>query len=245
MTAVTSAAFAAAAASALLVSPRPARDRLRWLSPKRSTLRSARGPGSTGVTPGVRRASASVAALATLALVGWPVGLLAGLAVGIGVNQLTGRLEPLTVRRRRAAIQRDLAGALDLLAACLEAGTPMVVAVRAVASGVGGQLGDQFAVVVAALDLGAGGEAWTLLTDPELQPIGRAFARANSSGAPVADIATQLAAEHRATMRVAAEAAAQRAGVAAVAPLGACFLPAFVLIAVVPVVAGLARTVLT
>jgi pilus assembly protein TadC len=196
------------------------------------------------VTPVARRTAALVAGVATATIVGLPGGLLPGLVVGVAVDRLTSRLEPLAVRRRRAAIQRDLAVALDLLGACLVAGTPTVDAVRAVAAGVGGDLGAQFAVVLAAMELGAGGEAWAVLTEPSLLPVGRAFARAASSGAPLADIASQLASEHRATLRVAAEAAAQRASVAAVAPLGACFLPAFVLIAVVPVVAGLARTVL-
>jgi hypothetical protein len=244
VTAVTGAAFAAAIATALMVAPRPARDRVRWLDPNRPGRRSSRSPGSIGVTPAARRTAAVVAAFATVALVGLPFGVLAGATVALAVDRFTGRLEPLAVRRRRVAVQRDLAVALDLLAACLEAGTPLVEAVHAVAGGVGGAVGRELAVVVAALELGAGAEAWTLLTEPALQPVGRAFARVSSSGAPVADVATHLAAEHRATVRVAAEAAAQRAGVAAVAPLGACFLPAFVLIAVVPVVAGLARAVL-
>jgi pilus assembly protein TadC len=179
-----------------------------------------------------------------VALVGLPGGLLVGLAAGFGTDWFLGRLEPLAVRQRRAEVARDLPMALDLLAACLDAGTPTVHAVRAVADGVGGELGTQLSVVVAALELGAGGEAWTLLSEPQLQPIGRALGRATASGAPVAEIATELAIEHRAHARTAADAAAARAGIAAVAPLGVCFLPAFVLVAVVPVVAGLASELL-
>ena len=44
---------------------------------------------------------------------------------------------------------------------------------------------------------------------------------------------------------LASAAVAQRAaGVGALAPLGACFLPAFLLLAVLPMVAGVATTIL-
>ncbi|MFD0891079.1 type II secretion system F family protein, partial [Streptosporangium algeriense] len=64
------------------------------------------------------------------------------------------------------------------------------------------------------------------------------------SGAPVADILTRLADDARQEARSAASAAALRVGVQAVAPLGLCFLPAFVCLGIVPVVAGLAGDVL-
>ncbi|MDP9399182.1 MAG: type II secretion protein F, partial [Actinomycetota bacterium] len=53
-----------------------------------------------------------------------------------------------------------------------------------------------------------------------------------------------LATEQRAARRWTAEAAARRVAVCAVAPLGACFLPAFLLLGVVPVVVGAAELVL-
>jgi hypothetical protein len=52
-----------------------------------------------------------------------------------------------------------------------------------------------------------------------------------------------LADDERDQARWAAEAAAQRAGVRAVGPLVACFLPAFVLVGVVPLVVGVAEQV--
>ena len=72
----------------------------------------------------------------------------------------------------------------------------------------------------------------------------RALARACDGGAPVATAVSRLAAEVRAEGRSAAEQAARRVGVLAVAPLGLCFLPAFVLLGVVPVVLGLAGPLL-
>ena len=71
-----------------------------------------------------------------------------------------------------------------------------------------------------------------------------ALARAMESGAPWADTVAAVADDQRRRRRWSAEAAARRAGVLAVGPLVICFLPAFVLLGVVPVVLGIAAEVL-
>ena len=55
----------------------------------------------------------------------------------------------------------------------------------------------------------------------------------------MAGAVVRLAEQAREGARVRGQQAAERAGVLAVGPLGLCFLPAFVLLGVVPVVAGL------
>lgn len=77
------------------------------------------------------------------------------------------------------------------------------------------------------------------LEDDPLAPAARALGRAAEGGAPVAAAVARLAADARARSRAQGELAARRVGVLVVAPLGLCFLPAFVLLGVVPVVAGL------
>lgn len=79
---------------------------------------------------------------------------------------------------------------------------------------------------------------------PALAAFGRAVARALDSGAPLGPALVGIAAEQRARRRSAAEAAARRVGVRAVGPLALCFLPAFVLVGVVPVVASIVGSVL-
>jgi pilus assembly protein TadC len=64
------------------------------------------------------------------------------------------------------------------------------------------------------------------------------------SGAPLADMVAAVADDQRRRRRWSAEAAARRAGVQAVGPLVLCFLPAFVLLGVVPVVLSIAAEVL-
>ena len=79
--------------------------------------------------------------------------------------------------------------------------------------------------------------------DP-LAPLARAFIRSDATGAPIADTVTAVADDQRRVARWAAEAAARRAGVLAVGPLALCFLPAFVLTGVVPVIVAVAGDVL-
>ncbi|WP_026240477.1 hypothetical protein [Parafrankia discariae] len=65
-----------------------------------------------------------------------------------------------------------------------------------------------------------------------------AIGRTESSGAKLAATLTRIGDRARQEAHAAAIAAARRAGVLAVAPLGLCFLPAFLLLGVVPVVIG-------
>ncbi|MCV7088745.1 type II secretion system F family protein, partial [Mycobacterium interjectum] len=68
--------------------------------------------------------------------------------------------------------------------------------------------------------------------------------RSASSGSALARGVAELADQSRQDAAHAATAAAERAGVLIAGPLGLCFLPAFVCLGIVPVVAGLAGDVL-
>ena len=60
-------------------------------------------------------------------------------------------------------------------------------------------------------------------------------------GSPLDVLVSELAIETRQRTAHDAAAAGERAGVLIAGPLGVCFLPAFICLGVVPVVAGLAR----
>ncbi len=62
--------------------------------------------------------------------------------------------------------------------------------------------------------------------------------RALESGAPLADGLTRLAADRRRERNTQVQRRARTVGVKAAGPLAACFLPAFMLIGVVPTIAG-------
>jgi pilus assembly protein TadC len=77
----------------------------------------------------------------------------------------------------------------------------------------------------------------------ELAGLGRLLVRAGESGSAVVPALRSLAADSRSTARAAAASAVQRAGVWVLAPLGVCFLPAFLCLGVVPLVLGIAGDV--
>lgn len=189
--------------------------------------------------------AAAITALACAVVIGGIPGVLVGVVAGAACQRTLAQLEPRAVRSERRRLAADLPAAADLLAACLLAGAPMVDAAESVAAALNGPLTGPLREVAAAIRLGADpADAWrTLETRAELAPLSRAVARAMAGGAPLADALTRLADDRRQSLRADAAAAARRVGVRAAAPLGLCFLPAFVLIGVAPVVASIAATV--
>ena len=232
------------------------------------------GAGRPAAAPGERGAAGRrlspgraclLAAGAVLVLVPSPTGLgVAAAVVALGPVAL-GRLEPRAARIDREQLSRDLPVAMDLLAACLAGGAHPAHAAAAVGAAVGGACGDRFTAVAGALRAGSPPElAWAVLAAPPgpagpgpagsgpagspddpLAPVARLLVRAATGGAPVAVPVGRLAADVRATGSAQAQQAARRVGVLVVAPLGLCFLPAFVLLGVVPVVLGLAAPMLS
>lgn len=179
-------------------------------------------------------------------MIGSAVGVVLGLGAALVLPVLLSRLESRSSRSRRVAIARQLPEVADLLAATLASGAPPGQACRAVAAAVDEPLSSMLDLVSASLRLGAsGGEAWsTADPDGSLRPISAAFIRSESSGAPIADLLSAAAGDLRRRHRSAVEVAARSAGVRAVGPLAACFLPAFLLVGAMPVVASMAEMVL-
>lgn len=183
------------------------------------------------------------AGLATGLLLGGVPGLVAVAGVAVGVEHLLRRVGPDDAAAGRAALARDLPAACDLLAVCLAAGLPVPGALAAVADAVPAPLGPRLRHVAVLQRLGAEPrQAWAAVP-AELGGLGRVLVRAGESGAAAVPALRALAVESRAGERAGAEAAVQRAGVWVLAPLGLCFLPAFVCLGVVPLVLGIAGDV--
>ncbi len=202
------------------------------------------GSGQARAVPaGVARVHRLVAVVGAVGLV-LVLGVRWGLAPAVGalvvVPVLLGRLEPAEVRRRRERIVAELPLVVDLLAACLRAGGPPADALELVADAVGGPLGELLSEVALRLRLGADpADAWAVLTaEPACAPLGRAVLRATSSGGPLAQTLEQLGTDVRRRRSWAAEERARAVETRAVVPLGLCFLPAFVLVGIVPTIAG-------
>lgn len=136
---------------------------------------------------------------------------------------------------------------LDVLAACLSAGMATGSAAAAAAPSAPRELAGVLNRAAELLSLGASpATAWserTGSTDQHLTALLRLARRSASSGAAMAQGVVELAEQARADAGDAADAAAERANVLIAGPLGLCYLPAFVCLGIVPVVAGLAGDV--
>jgi Flp pilus assembly protein TadB len=227
---------------------------LTWPAPIRSPLRRL-GGAVPGVRPpaGRRFAVGPVARRRLLALgAGGAVGLLLGAgpvawgcaaAVALGIERHLRARVPPAGGLDRLAVERELPLVCDLLAVCLGTGVPLGTALAEVAAAVPGSVGERLRQVSASLRLGTDPpRAWAAVP-VELAPLGRVLIRAAESGSSVGSGLSALSAQVRGAAGARAEAAVRRAGVWILAPLGLCFLPAFVCLGVLPLVLGIAGNV--
>ncbi|MBW1603794.1 type II secretion system F family protein [Streptomyces sp. JJ66] len=209
-------------------------------------------PGRRVTIPASAQDAGVAAGAGTLAflLVGGRVGTLAGLAAACAMWWWLRVRRAGADQRADAALEQAVTGQLpltaQLLAACLAAGSSPAEAARAVGSCLGGPLGDRLLRTCDELRLGAEPvRAWARLAElPAATALARCLERAHGSGAPAVDQVERLAAECRARSARAAQARARRAGVLVTGPLALCFLPAFLLAGVTPVIVGLGRSLL-
>lgn len=234
MPAVLPAALLGVALSLLLIRPDPA-GRLRALTPKARPRREV-----SATSPLVAYVVCGVAGLVVWIFLGGVPGLAAAGAVAAVGPRLLATLD------HSADDSAELAGqvplALDLLGACLVGGAGLPDAVIAVGGALGGPVGERLDRVAAALAVGSRpAEAFGALGDDQ-SPAGaaaRALTRAAEGGTPVAAAVRQVAEEARHEAAALARQRARKVGVKMAGPLGACFLPAFVVLSVVPTVIGL------
>ena len=209
------------------------------------------------MSPAVQRA---VVAVATgggcVALLGPVRGALTG---AFAVPVAAWAIARLSARHQPRAPDTELPLTLDLIAAALRGGKPVPDALLLAAPAEDAALGHVAAPghrgtpghgaapeilrrVAGLLRLGADpAEAWRIAAaDAQLADLAHVARRSSTSGIRLAGALEQLAIDLRADLRASAEARAQRAGVLAMAPLGLCFLPAFVCLGVVPVIVGIA-----
>ena len=174
------------------------------------------------------------------AMFGGPVGWAGGAAAATAVWVVSGRAEDPAVVRRRERLLDDLPTGVDLLAACLDAGSAPESSLVVVSRALGGPVGEEFLGIHHRLEVGVDPvRVWrAVAAHDELGPLGRAVGRAHQTGAPVGRAVHQLAEELRERARADVEARARSIEVKAAAPLGLCLLPAFVLLGVVPMVVG-------
>ena len=181
-----------------------------------------------------------MAVTAVLLRAGPPAAVACGAIVTLAGAVVLGWLEPgatRVARRRRIA---DAPQALDLLASCLAAGLPVRSALRAVVEVIDGPLAEDLGQVLRLTELGHDDvSAWRALAHHEqLGPAALDLARSVETGALLVEsllVHAELAREERHGQ---VEEAARRVGVRSVLPLMVCFIPAVLLLGIVPTVAS-------
>lgn len=189
----------------------------------------------------------------------WWIGIPIGAAVAWWSIRRTRRPSTAQAILRR----RALAVRLDLIAACLRSGLPVATALVAVSAATDSdeQPDDTSAVsdrsrsgtrpavrvleeVAALLAVGADAPAaWEITAGhPDLASVAAAARRSAVGGSTLAAAFAEQAGELRQRTVADDAAAAGRAGVLMTAPLGACFLPAFLCLGLAPAVVGLLGT---
>jgi len=186
----------------------------------------------------VERGAVVLAGIGCLSIFGVMPGVPLALLSAVIVIKILGRLESAESRHQRMLLERQLPDALDVLTSVLEAGASTDQALARVGHSLGPPIGLELDKVVRALSLGASGEQAWELSHPVMKPLAAAMIRSATSGAPLALVLAGASRDVRREHHVRVEVAARSAGVRAVAPLAACFLPAFFLIGVAPIIAA-------
>lgn len=218
--------------------------------PRRRALRLTPAVRPVSVAPGVgllRRHRPLVSVLAGVGaagIIGGPAALPIGAVAMVLAWVVVTRAESPQARRRAEQVRRDLPALVTLLAAALRSGSPPAEALATVVGALPGPAAQRLSIVASRLQLGDDPvTAWTELAgDLELGRLGRALARAQVSGSSVVGAVDRLADDLARSARAAVEDQARAVGVKAAVPLGLCLLPSFVLIGIVPLVAGLLRS---
>jgi Flp pilus assembly protein TadB len=195
---------------------------------RRRVLVAVAGAGSVGLA--LRSLDEAFEVLGWLAI---PVLALLGVTV-------LGRLEPAAARRRQEQLVLELPQALELLSACLAAGMPLRGATSAVAATFVGPVAEDLGRVLSLIALGTSdADAWrTLTTQPQWAAAAIDLARSVESGTMMVDVLVHHARAAREFRRATLEIRAKSVGVRSVLPLMTCFLPAFMLVGIIPTVAS-------
>lgn len=131
-----------------------------------------------------------------------------------------------------------LASAAELLAACLEAGAVPATALAVTGACLPAPLGAPLSAAGQVLSSGGDIEQALPVNGP-LAALGAVFRRSSRTGSAMTDQLIALAEQLRTDDHFERLGRAQRVSVLSALPLGLCLLPAFLLLAVVPAIAGL------
>ena len=233
---------AACAALAIFVLMRPpVAPRLhRVLAQQHQLLAEPKPPESAGLSQNTMLILSIGAAGVVFLLMGGVWGAALGIGVFFGIRIAVTRFAGKDDVARNIQLQRQAPVIAELLAAIMEAGAPIRDGVGAVASAVPEPARAELLSVHRLMEMGAPADQAWAACNSALAPIAQALRRSEESGAAIGQVLSSTAVDMRRNVRAEVESTARAAGVRVVAPLALCFLPAYLLIGVVPVIASLA-----
>jgi len=211
-------------------------------APKRVAIFSPRW-GPRGASQIIR--PAYLVGLVAGAGFGWVLFGVAGLVIGAVAGLAGGRwlatIVPAEDAKRHQRMVAEFPLVAGMLAAVVESGAPVRFAATAVSRVIDGPNGDILRGVVARCDVGlTDAEAWrTLAPDPVWGDLARELARCVDTGAATGKVLNSAAKQARKDAAAQAITQARSVGVTSTLPLVCCFLPAFLLVGVVPIIGGL------
>ena len=187
--------------------------------------------------------AAAVAGVGIAAVVGGPIGIAIGALAGLAVRWGLSRLDTEDHQARRDQLLRQAPDAVDCLASCLAAGSPLWPAMRVVGAAFGDPVGGILTRAVERHALGStAAETFAeFLQEGPMAHVGRVLIRSSESGGALAEALIGCGQRLREERGTHLEVRAKSVGVRVVAPLTLCFLPAFMLLGIVPIVGSMAR----
>ncbi len=235
--ALLSAALAVAAVLLALHGPNGHRCRVRSAAGAPGQASGRSPERSAGMLHLVATAGAVVAVL--LVVPGVP-GLVLSAVAAVLVWWRSRTWESSATRRDRARLEAELPHVVDLMTAALGAGAAPTSALSLVTEVVDPGMADELRRFTTRLELGTDPvTVWSAMgRHPQLGRLGVTLHRSTESGAPIADALLRLSEDLRARRRASVEERVRQVEVRAAVPLGVCLLPSFVLVGVVPLIAG-------
>ncbi|MDR0837648.1 MAG: type II secretion system F family protein [Propionibacteriaceae bacterium] len=198
-------------------------------------------PPSQASGQGTRILAACGGAGIAWVMLGSQLGILSAPVGAVAGWMLIGKTIAAALEKQRDAGREDFAFVLDLLASAVEAGGTMIGAANHVATVVGGACGQVLGGVAALTNVGISPEeAWaTLKVHPHWADVSKELARCAHSGTASTKVLRAAAAQERRARASSVAIKVRQVGVNSSLPLVVCYLPAFLLLGVVPIVGGL------
>lgn len=135
---------------------------------------------------------------------------------------------------------QELANVCEIIATGLEAGLPLRTVIKGISELEISGISDVFKAISLRVELGSSEiEVWKSLEEyPDLGDLARDISLALESGLVIADTCRNYAQKFQENLQDKAIQAARKVGVKSVLPLMCCYLPAFMLVGILPIIGG-------